>query len=284
MSYDIQKNGDTSIFKKTDKGTYSLNPDVDLTELKETSSSQHQFIRNVTFHQSYSYEEFIEGIKPHSVDGKVVYVIEPGIFRIICEEASADPENKYVLIIDEINRGNISKIFGELITLIEKDKRGIYNLQLAYSKDSFTIPENIYVIGTMNTADRSLIQIDTALRRRFAFYELMPQSDLLTASIEGISLKKLLEEINKRVIESGLREKQVGHSYLMNITNLEDLQFAFSYEIVPLLQDYFFDDYKKLEEDILSSDFIDSEKMIIKEEWKQNTTIFLESLKNTFQL
>jgi len=153
--------------------------------------------------------------------------------------AAADPENKYVLLIDEINRGNISKIFGESISLIEKDKRGTLNLQLAYSKDAFTVPENVYIIGTMNTADRSLIQIDAALRRRFAFYELMPKPELLTEVIEGISLQKLLEEINKRITEAGLREKQVGHSYLMDIQNLEDLQFAFANEIVPLLQDYF---------------------------------------------
>ena len=285
MSHDIQKNGASSIFKKISKGKYSLNPDIELDEeLKETKEQKHKFIRNVTFHQSYSYEEFIEGIKPHSIDGKVVYNIEPGMFRIICEEATADPENKYVLLIDEINRGNISKIFGESISLIEKDKRGTLNLQLAYSKDAFTVPENVYIIGTMNTADRSLIQIDAALRRRFAFYELMPKPELLTEVIEGISLQKLLEEINKRITEAGLREKQVGHSYLMDIQNLEDLQFAFANEIVPLLQDYFFDDYKKLEEDILSSDFIDSENMIVKDEWKESSQKFLDSLKNTFQL
>lgn len=284
MSYDIQKNGEFSIFKKIDKGTYSLNPNAELEELKESSKSQQQFIRNVTFHQSYSYEEFIEGIKPNSINGKVVYTIEPGMFRIICEEAAADPANKYVMIIDEINRGNISKIFGELITLIEKDKRGSHNLQLAYSKDTFTVPENIYIVGTMNTADRSLIQIDTALRRRFAFCELMPKPELLSKTIEGISLQKLLEEINKKIVEAGLREKQVGHSYLMRIDNVEDLQFAFVNEIVPLLQDYFFDDYKKLEEDILSSDFIDSEKMVIKDAWKQDSQVFLDSLKSTFQI
>ena len=285
MSYDIQKNGASSIFKKVSKGNYSLNPDVELDEeLKETGVQKRQFIRNVTFHQSYSYEEFIEGIKPHSIDGKVVYTIEPGIFRIICDEAAADPNNKYVLVIDEINRGDISKIFGELITLIEKDKRETYDLQLAYSKDNFTIPENIYIIGTLNTADRSLIQIDAALRRRFAFCELMPKPEILKQTIEGISLRQLLEEINKRIIEAGLREKQVGHTYLMDVQKLDDLQFVFANEIIPLLQDYFFDDYKKLEEDILSSDFIDSEKMIVKEEWKQNPQTFLESLKNTFQL
>ena len=279
LSTDIQKNGESSIFKRVDNGTYSLNPNIDLEELKETEHYKHQFIRNVTFHQSYSYEEFVEGIKPNSIDGKVVYGIEPGIFRIICEEAEADPDNRYVMIIDEINRGNISKIFGELITLIEKDKRGKYELQLAYSKETFKIPENIHIIGTMNTADRSLIQIDAALRRRFAFCELLPKPQLLSKSIQGISLQKLLEEINRRIVKSGLREKQVGHSYLMGIDNLEDLQFAFANEIVPLLQDYFFDDYKKLKDDILSSDFVDSENMIIKDSWKQNSQIFLEALK-----
>jgi DNA polymerase III delta prime subunit len=285
MSRDIQKNGDTSMFKKISKGTYSLNPEVEFTEeIKASEDNTPNFIRNVTFHQSYSYEEFIEGIKPNSVDGKVVYVIEPGIFRTICDEASADKNNKYVLIIDEINRGNISKIFGELITLIEKDKRNVHTLQLAYSKDTFTIPDNLYIIGTMNTADRSLIQIDAALRRRFAFCELMPNPELLTKSIQGISLKKLLEEINQRIVDAGLREKQIGHSYLMDVDNLDDLQFVFANEIIPLLQDYFFDDYEKLEEDILSSEFIDSENMIIRDEWKHDSTVFLNALKNTFQL
>ena len=136
----------------------------------------------------------------------------------------------------------------------------------------------------MNTADRSLVQIDAALRRRFAFCELMPKSELLDQQIEGISLRALLDEMNKRIVEAGLREKQIGHSYLLDVKDLENLQFVFANEIVPLLQDYFFDDYKKLEEDILSSDFIDSEKMIIKHDWKQDPQKFLESLKNTFQL
>ena len=276
MSTDIQKNGDSSIFRRTDKGTYTLNPD---TEPEEIESEQKEFIRNVTFHQSYSYEEFIEGIKPYSQAGKITYRIESGIFRTICEEAAADLKNKYVLVIDEINRGNISKIFGEIITLIEKDKRDAHSLHLTYSKESFTVPKNIYIIGTMNTADRSLIQIDAALRRRFAFCELMPKPELLDKSIEGISLGRLLEEINKSIVKSGLREKQVGHSYFMEIKSLKDLQFAFANEIIPLLQDYFFDDYKKLEE-ILGSDFVDSKNMVIKDQWKKDSQIFLKSIKD----
>jgi len=251
----------------------------------ENPSQDKQYIRKVTFHPSYSYEEFVEGIKPKPKGQTLEYPIEPGIFRIICEEAkNDDPEIKYVLFIDEINRGNISKIFGELITLIEKDKRVVHSLQLAYSKEEFSVPQNLYIIGTMNTADRSLIQIDAALRRRFGFSELMPKPELLPQKIEGVSLRDLLVKLNERIINEGLREKQIGHSYLMFVQNLKDLQFAFANEIVPLLQDYFYDDYKKLEEEILSDKFIDSGKMIVKDDWKKDSKVFLSAIKKTFQL
>ena len=134
----------------------------------------------------------------------------------------------------------------------------------------------------MNTADRSLVQIDSALRRRFAFCELMPKPELLKQTIEKISLRQLLITINQRISKEGLREKQIGHSYLMGVNTLDDLHFVFMYEIVPLLQDYFFDDYKKLENDILSGGFVDAENMIIKEDWQTDTIRFLEILKSTF--
>jgi len=252
--------------------------------VSENPSQEKQYIRKVTFHPSYSYEEFVEGIKPKPKGQTLEYPIEPGIFKIICGEAKNDPETKYVLFIDEINRGNISKIFGELITLIEKDKRDVHSLQLAYSKEEFTVPQNLYIIGTMNTADRSLTQIDAALRRRFGFSELMPKPELLPQKIEGVSLRDLLVKLNARITNEGLREKQIGHSYLMSVQDLKDLQFTFSNEIVPLLQDYFYDDYKKLEEEILSDKFIDSEKMIVKDDWKKDSKIFLSAIKKTFQL
>jgi len=287
MSKDIQINNKNSIFEKTDRGFYQLNPNLEEIEIKTTEKildEKPPFVRSVTFHQSYSYEDFIEGIRPHTVNNQISYELEDGIFKIISKDAKADPQNKYVLLIDEINRGNISKIFGELITLIEKDKREVHKLQLGYSKEDFTVPSNLFIIGTMNTADRSLVQIDTALRRRFAFCELMPQTELLNQTIEEISLKQLLIALNQRINKQGLREKQIGHSYLINVNTLEDLHFVFTHEIVPLLQDYFFDDYKKLETDILSSDFIDSENMIIKKEWQEDPHLFLEILKKTFQL
>lgn len=284
MSKDIQNKGEHSIFIKTDRGTYKLNSDSQEYETKFDNTIQEKplYIRSVTFHQSYSYEEFIEGIRPHTVGNQISYELEDGIFKQMVEDAKADPLNKYVLLIDEINRGNISKIFGELITLIEKDKRDNHTLQLAYSKENFNIPSNLYIIGTMNTADRSLVQIDAALRRRFAFCELMPKPELLTQSIEGMPLQELLITLNQRISKEGLREKQVGHSYFMGVNNLDDLHFVFIHEIVPLLQDYFFDDYKKLENDILSEDFVDSENMVIKEDWQENPNRFLEILKSAF--
>ena len=185
-------------------------------------------------------------------------------------------------MIDEINRGNIEKIFGELITLIEADKRSeVHKATLPYTREPFWVPENLFIIGTMNTADRSIAQIDTALRRRFAFEELMPMPELVGKEIDGISLQKLLEELNNRIRGEGiaLRDKQIGHSYFMKVKNLSDLRITFAVEIVPLLQDYFYSDYKKLA-DILSPDFIDSEKMMIKEKWQKDDASFKTAINN----
>jgi len=240
-----------------------------------------EFIRRVTFHPSYSYEEFVEGIKPKSRKDYVEYPIEAGVFKIICNDARKDPENNYVLIIDEINRGNISKILGELITLIEKDKRNSVPLLLTYSKKPFTVPDNLYIIGTMNTADRSLTLLDTAVRRRFGFCELLPDTTLLDKTIEGIHVGNLLERLNQKIRDEGLREKQIGHSYFMKgtdcIDSIEDLQFVFANEIIPLLQEYFYEDYERLQK-LLGSKFVDEKMMKIREEWKTDDTLFLEAL------
>ena len=252
--------------------------------LEENQRKIETFSKNITFHQSYSYEDFVEGIRPKIIgDQKVVYKPVDGILKEICKDAHNDPDNKYVLVIDEINRGNIEKIFGELITLIEDDKRQkSHKTILPYTKKSFWIPKNLLIIGTMNTADRSIAQIDTALRRRFAFEELMPDSNLkkLQKPIDGISLKALLDELNDRIRAEGVqfRDKQIGHSYFMKVKNLEDLRFTFAVEIVPLLQDYFYQNYKKLEEKILNSDFIDGSKDEIKIEWKNDDKIFKDAI------
>lgn len=306
-------------------------------------------IEFVTFHQSYSYEEFVEGIKPDLTSGDLKYEIEKGIFKKICENASKkftdnfdeaydkflneiptcveenyyklntiknnkvfglqlnsnnnlnihmtenfnkqgvitkenlkkhfENERKskawanyydsiiehlknkfglisekatskfYVLIIDEINRGNISKIFGELITLIEEDKRENLSVRLPYSKDVFTVPKNLYIIGTMNTSDRSIASIDIALRRRFKFKEIMPNSNLVADF--NCNFKECFEILNKRISVLLDRDHQIGHSYFIeekykdsNVSELETIWFD---SIIPLLNEYFYSDWEKLQ-------------------------------------
>jgi len=209
----------------------------------------------VTFHQSYSYEDFIEGIKPvmteDDIKQELGYKIEDGVFKALCEEARNDPGNKYAIFIDEINRGNVSAIFGELITLIEQDKRlgeaNEISVQLPYSKTLFSVPANIDIYGTMNTADRSVEALDTALRRRFSFVEMMPDVSLLESKeIDGINLKNVLSTINDRIEILIDRDHTIGHSYFMNINNSKELKLAFKDKIVPLLQEYFYGDYGKI--------------------------------------
>ncbi|MFA7098402.1 MAG: AAA family ATPase, partial [Gammaproteobacteria bacterium] len=315
-----------------------------------------------TFHQSMSYEDFIEGIKPiTTINEDVVYEISNGIFKQVCSKASknlelpktirsknaeykitslsedtitiettsgklinipkglyvelntainsgkiaindiianrniADTiESKYdkyyfgwgsvlyalcssnldevnnndphVLIIDEINRGNISQIFGELITLIEPDKRAgnkeALEVTLPYSKERFSVPPNLYIIGTMNTADRSVEALDTALRRRFSFIEVAPDYNLLEdAFYEDISLSDLLETLNLRI--EGLLDKDhaIGHSYFLRVANKEiSLKQVFFNEIIPLLQEYFYGNYGRLEL-VLGTGFVKSRQI-----------------------
>ena len=334
-----------------------------------------------TFHQSMSYEDFVEGIKPKTINNQVQYEVEDGIFKLICQKASvkngnfdevieklkhvvseldgkpaltikygnnsfdviyrgtsvfyAQPKNStkdnpwypvninnmriafdtneysnlynptyireilnylvkeyalvkgkqdsnknYVLIIDEINRANISAVFGELITLLETDKRigeeeQIF-LDLPYSKSvKFGIPKNLYIIGTMNTADRSVEALDTALRRRFSFTEILPEPELLKdKDVSGINLKVLLETINDRVEVLLNRDHTIGHSYFIKIENddVESLKLVFKNNIIPLLQEYFYGDYEKIGM-VLGQGFVkivDKEKVVFPEFIKNN--------------
>ena len=303
-----------------------------------------------TFHQSLSYEDFIEGIKPETIDGNVTYEVKDGIFKSICKNAfskeitsdnfevvyqklldeidnsvdnklvletlvhakeftiyknsknnirfhsntekaneavikkevlehylktgevldwapytksvanyiiekynyiqnEAIEPKKHVLIIDEINRGNVSAIFGELITLLEEDKRKgnkeHTEVKLPYSGNNFSVPNNVYIIGTMNTADRSVEALDTALRRRFSFVEMQPNPNILS-KVGEVDLSKLLETINQRIEVLIDKDHQIGHSYFIGIQDLEDLRRTFKDKIIPLLEEYFYGDFGKI--------------------------------------
>ncbi|MDO4863363.1 MAG: AAA family ATPase [Ruminococcus sp.] len=217
-------------------------------------------IRFTTFHQSLSYEEFVEGIRPVVVDRygndtniahadtTVIYRPYNGVFKVLCEKAAKSPNMNFVAVIDEINRGNISRIFGELITLIEESKRGT-SVILPYSQTEFSVPANLYILGTMNTADRSIAMLDTALRRRFDFIEMMPQPSLL-GDCEGVDLRELLTALNERIEYYYDREHAIGHAYFMGskgcISTLGELRDVFSTKIIPLLQENFYDDYERI--------------------------------------
>ena len=252
----------------------------DLTDYAEVMKKYNELKENnriefITFHQSYGYEEFIEGIKPivlnedDELDSEnsqeIKYEIVDGIFKKFCDEArkAQDKENnEYVFIIDEINRGNISKIFGELITLIEPTKRSgkkeCISTKLPYSKKEFTVPDNVYIIGTMNTADRSIALMDTALRRRFKFEEMLPDYHLLEdifVEDKGVKVNigAMLKVINERIEYLYDREHTIGHAvFLEKMENdkinidINKLENIFKKNIIPLLQEYFYEDYEKI--------------------------------------
>lgn len=184
----------------------------------------------VTFHQSFPYEEFVEGLKPGSVEVKIRYDVVPGVFLRIYRRAAANPDHEYLLVIDEINRANIAKVFGELITLIEDDKRpgaeSEIQVTLPYSGELFGVPRNLTILGTMNTADCSIALLDIALRRRFTFIGVMPNPEQLTATIQGVSLEKLLRRLNRQITAMLDQDHQIGHSYFMGVSNLADLRFV----------------------------------------------------------
>lgn len=208
-------------------------------------------LTRVTFHGSYSYEDFIEGFRP--VDrgtSNLVLRLEDGVFKRVCRQAQLHPDKPFLVVIDEINRANIAKVFGELVTLIEKDKRGMM-ITLPQSREPFTVPDNVFILGTMNSADRSVKLIDAALRRRFAFIEFMPDVSLLRgATVGSLDLGVFLEELNRRIATSADREKQIGHSFLLHrgtpINDIDEFCRRFRQEILPLLQECCYEDYSTL--------------------------------------
>jgi 5-methylcytosine-specific restriction enzyme B len=271
-----------AVFDKTRDSVWHLAGDwkescADLVKIVETyksgppSTGAVQRYSFVTFHQSYGYEEFVEGLRPvlggESGDGEIRYEIRSGVFKDLCRRARSAPDQRFAMVIDEINRGNISKILGELITLIEPDKReGTENavqVMLPYSGESFSVPGNVDIIGTMNTADRSLALLDTALRRRFEFVPVMPDArDEPGAPLAGlrvsagervIHIARLLGALNQRIEALYDRDHSIGHAYFMPLAAETDgderlvaLQEIFSARILPLLEEYFFEDWQKI--------------------------------------
>lgn len=221
-------------------------------EAEYNSLFENNRIAMTTFHQSYAYEDFIEGLRPDVQSGRLKYKIIDGVFKDFCVSNKGKTEN-CVFIIDEINRGNISKIFGELITLIEDSKRENSKLILPYSKKPFEVPKNIYLLGTMNTADRSIALLDTALRRRFDFVEMRTNTDIFIQKnidkIGNVDLVSLVKAMNQRIEVLLDREHTIGHALFLSLEytkSLDELARIFKYKVIPLLQEYFYDDYKKI--------------------------------------
>jgi 5-methylcytosine-specific restriction protein B len=232
------------------------------------------WLRCCTFHPAYGYEDFIEGYRPQqSTEGQLVFARRDGIFKKLCRDA-AGSDQTFILLIDEINRGDIPRIFGELLTLLEKNKRG-QEVILPLSGERFSVPSNVLVIGTMNTADRSIALLDTALRRRFGFLELMPDSSTLAGAVAGgaIPLGQWLDALNSRIREhvgKDARNLQIGHAYLLDDTGKPISDFAkftriFAEDIIPLLEEYCYEDYGKLTQ-VLGEAMVDESRQRVREE------------------
>ena len=224
-------------------------------------------ITMVTFHQSYGYEDFIGGIRADTNKGKISYNAEPGAFMKICNNARDDSNHNYVLLIDEINRGDISRIFGELITLIEEDKRYVNKdspgiaLTVPNFKDKFSVPDNVFIIGTMNDSDRSIALLDVALRRRFIFFNIKPDSKVLEKWIKDEDLKfrviNAFNNLNKRIsYAKNDEDSQIGHAFFKSLENADnqrqELVYIFKYKIFPLLGEIFYSQDDILKNKILN--------------------------------
>jgi len=266
--------------------TYRLKNDY-MPRYQDEAGDRFEF---VTFHQSYAYEDFVEGIRPITENGSVTYEVRPGVLKRLCERARRAPDKRFALFIDEINRGNVAKVFGELITLVEVDKRiridasgsrlasckGL-EVTLPYSGERFGVPANVDVIGTMNTADRSIALLDSALRRRFRFEELTPKPELL-ASIDdsegnAIDLRQLLLAMNARISRLLHRDQTLGHSYFYHVKTFHELRRVFAREILPFLQEAFYDDWRQIRY-ILSDQAVEEELQLVRARTQNATVLF----------
>ena len=217
-----------------------------------TALVEEKRIEFITFHQSYGYEEFVEGLRPRTSDGAAGFQLAPtdGVLKRIAERARKARQLPHVLVIDEINRANVSKVMGELVTLLEEDKReGTSNeigVTLPHSHERFTLPPNLHILGTMNTADRSIALLDTALRRRFRFEEMAPDPGKLKKDVDGIDLRAVLRTINERLEWLLDRDHLIGHAWLMGARDKAQVDGIIRNKIIPLIVEYFYDDWNKV--------------------------------------
>jgi len=259
VSYNGSWYVDIDLFKSLESNIYNE-------YILNSSNKRYEF---VTFHQSFVYEDFIEGIKPKlnstsnstSSSNSIEYEIQDGIFKKICKLAKDYAPQRCAIFIDEINRGNVSEIFGELLSLIEPDKREGQPLELKvtlpYSKEPFGIPSNLDIYGTMNSADKSISNIDIALRRRFEFIPVKSNPDLLLSiysnttidpeNIDGINIIELLRTINSRIELLLDSNYNIGHAYFANLSNFDDIKSVIVYKVIPLLEEYFYNDPEKVQ-------------------------------------
>jgi 5-methylcytosine-specific restriction protein B len=256
---------------------------MELSEVEGDAGSVHL----CTFHPGYGYEDFIEGFRPKSANGQMLFQMESGIFKRLCEIAERQPSNDFFLIIDEINRGDVPRIFGELITVIEQDKRKL-PIMLPVSGTRFAVPPNVFLIGTMNTADRSISLLDAALRRRFGFVELMPDSLQLGGRKAGeLPLSAWLDALNTRIriyLKRDARNLQIGHAYLMSVSSAAEFTRVLRDEIIPLLEEYCYDDFSTLA-DILHPRLIDTTRGRVREEmFESSREVELIGLLNFVQM
>ncbi|HEG3953523.1 TPA: AAA family ATPase [Campylobacter jejuni] len=260
---------------KYSNGKYQTYRDVKWI-LKDEIIDIYELNNNTNLTQKTVYE--LQRIKPNDLLEKINKLDDLEIIE-------DNTKKKFIIIIDEINRGNVSKIFGELITLIEASKRigekEELKVTLPYSGKEFGVPKNVYIIGTMNTADRSITSLDTALRRRFEFIEMMPDVSKLSMDCEGINLQELLKAINTRIEYLLDREKTIGHAFFISVENLEDLKKVFKNKIIPLLQEYFYNDYALIDAVLNKNGML--EISVENKDYLKNMTEFIESDKIVYK-
>ena len=228
-------------------------------------------VRVCTFHPGYGYEDFVEGLRPRTAGGRMVFEPRDGLFKRLCADAARQPNRGFYVVVDEFNRGDVPRIFGELLTIVERDKRGM-EVVLPVTGGAFAVPPNVFLIGTMNTADRSISLLDAALRRRFGFIELMPDSAQLHGrKVGGLPLGPWLDALNARLrqhLKRDARNLQVGHAYLMPhqpITSIAEFARVLRDDLVPLLEEYCYDDFALLG-DILGNTLVDVQAGRIRDE------------------